>query len=249
MISGFHIRRTGSLSKKVLNLRLSNTKDDEEITKFLPNFRKINDNQRLKLLEFCYLIRDWNTKVNLISRKDIDYLVPNHLLPSISVSLIHDFKPKERVIDIGCGGGFPGLPLSILHPDTHFTLIDSNNKKIKIVEDIAKNLKLSNLNVICARAETIKEKFDTLLGRAVSAIPNFLGYCSHLQEQTSKSGLYYIKGGDFIQELHEAQITDYSLTPIQQMLPALSTDKFILYIPSHEIVSFHHRYLQNKNNS
>lgn len=192
------------------------------------------------LEKFCTLTNEWNEKVNLISRKDIDEIVPRHLLPSMSVACIRKFGSLERVIDVGCGGGFPGLPLAIMFPESNFTLLDSSTKKMMVVKDIVQKLKLENVRVVASRAEDCKEQFDSILGRAVSAIPNFLSFSSHLQDPKSNSGFWYLKGGNFSAELEDALIFDYSIYPVNNQLP-LDSDKVILFIPAKEIISFRKR--------
>lgn len=166
---------------------------------------------------------DWNNKVNLVSRKDIQFLIPNHIIPCLSMSLIRNFAKGETVIDVGTGGtslyleifyysehivitkqsltshifllegGLPGLPLAIACPNTQFTLIDSNVKKMMVVQDLADSLGLKNVRVICNRAEKLDERFDFMLGRAVSNLPNFLSFSSHLVDGKSKTPLTVVE--------------------------------------------------------
>ena len=146
--------------------------------------------------------------------------------------------------------------MSIVNPDAHFTLIDSNSKKMKVVQNIVDTLKLSNVKVVCSRAEDYHEKYDFILGRAVSAIPNFLNWSSHLLNETPQSksvttssdhtissGLLYLKGGDFTDELSEAKINPSSvqLFPVNELVQGLQSEKFVLYIPAHEISNFYNR--------
>lgn len=230
-----------------LQSSLSSSVDAAEVVKYAKQLEKYKDhfpnvaNEAWNsLAQFCAITVDWNSKVNLISRKDIDGIVENHLIPSMSIALVHKFKVNECVIDIGCGGGFPGLPLSIIHPHTQFTLLDSSEKKMRIVRDVSERLLLKNVKVVTSRAEDFPEKFGTLLGRSVSAVPNFLSFSSHLQDRDSDSGLWYIKGGDFSGEMEEAKIQNYQLHPVKDLLP-LDSAKFILHIPAIEINNFHKR--------
>ena len=118
-----------------------------------------------KLNQLYIITKQWNEKVNLISRKDIDYLIPNHILPSLSISLIKYFDHHDTIIDVGTGGGFPGLPLAIICPMANFTLLDSSSKKMMVVNDIVNSLELKNVKVINSRAELYRiEKYDFILG-------------------------------------------------------------------------------------
>ena len=179
-----------------------------DFSPYKKDFDSISEEQWNKLEELSLKLFDWNTKVNLVSRKDVEFLIPNHVIPCLSMSLIRNFKKGETVIDVGTGGGLPGLPLAIICPDAQFTLIDSNSKKMMVVSDMAASLGLKNVRVICCRAEKLTEKFDFLLGRAVSALPNFLSFSSHLLKEKSaassttiantgitvSSGMLYLKG-------------------------------------------------------
>ena len=225
----------------------------------------ITDSQWEALEALRSRLLEWNAKVNLVSRKDVDMLVPSHIIPSLAVMKVRWFQ-NEDVIDVGTGGGFPGLPLAIVCPEARFTLLDSNGKKIMVVRDIAEHLGLRNVRTVYARAETVEDRFDFILGRAVSAVPTFLSFASHLiradskaeptvvsgYEETVSSGLLYIKGGEFSPELREAKISGSKSFPIQGLLGGLlETDKSVLHIPSAEIAAFHKRHImeQRRKNS
>jgi 16S rRNA (guanine527-N7)-methyltransferase len=181
-------------------------------------FPKLTDSQLEKFSELKELYIEWNEKINLISRKDIENLDVHHLLHSLAISRIIKFPDKARVIDVGTGGGFPGIPLAILYPKVQFTLIDSIGKKIAVVNDIVQKLELTNVVAIQARSNEYKgERFDFVVSRAVSTLQKFKAETKHLLNRSSKiknSGIYYLKGGDFEEELKA--IRDYKLYPLRE---------------------------------
>ena len=166
-------------------------------------FKELTENQRSRLEQLIPLYKFWNGKINIISRKDMDNLAERHILHSLSIAKIIQFKKNDTVIDVGTGGGFPGIPLSILFPETHFTLVDSIGKKIKVVNEIIHELKLDNVTGRQERAEKIKEKYQYIVSRAVSSLPEFVAGTKHLVEKNNKDKheLIYLKGGDFMSEL------------------------------------------------
>lgn len=209
-----------------------------------------------ELEQLALKLYDWNSKINLVSRQDVGRLVENHILPSLSISKVRAFGRGERVIDVGTGGGLPGLPLAIVSPQATFTLIDSNSKKMMVVADLVSALGLGGrVKVVKGRAEEHADKYDFLLGRAVSAMPNFLSFSAHLLrppalhgdgQEGSKltSGLLYLKGGDFAGELAEAGISQSQLFPVSELVPPLAQtcDKSVLYVPAAEIAAFRDRH-------
>lgn len=239
LYKSFHRASTGKVYSTSLSAVSTDTLGDQ-LDLFRKYFPAVKDDAWSKLVDFSNLIVEWNEKVNLVSRKDINEVVHRHMLPSIAISKVKRFKDGETVIDIGCGGGFPGLPLAILNPQANFTLLDGSTKKMAVVQDMVEKLKLENVRVMACRAEECHEQFDSLLGRAVSAIPNFLSFSAHLQYPLSSSGLWYIKGGDFKNELREAKVKTYTLFPVKDSLP-IDSDKYVLHIPASEIISFHRR--------
>jgi 16S rRNA (guanine527-N7)-methyltransferase len=151
--------------------------------------------------------KHWNAKINLISRKDIDNLYMNHVLPCLSIAKVLNFSYSDRVIDIGTGGGFPGIPLAIMFPDVNFHLIDSIGKKIDVTKQIAKELMLSNVTTEVGRAENIRGHYSFVTGRAVCNLQLFYSLTRHLLKPGNiNGGMLYLKGGDGKIELAEADI-------------------------------------------
>lgn len=174
------------------------------ILKYFPDLSPIQQKQ-FALLEELYL--DWNEQINLISRKDIHELYLRHVLHSLAIAKVHQFLPEHKVLDVGTGGGFPGIPLAIMFPDTDFHLIDSIGKKISVVEDVAMTLDLENVVAEQIRAEKVKSKYHFVVSRAVTQMPQFMAwvrqrfYKQSLKNQTLPNGILYLKGGDLTQEL------------------------------------------------
>jgi 16S rRNA (guanine527-N7)-methyltransferase len=176
----------------------------ELIQKYFPNLTKEQIAQFAALQE---LYRDWNLKINVVSRKDIEELYLRHVLHSIGIAKIQEFKPDARILDVGTGGGFPGIPLAILFPETHFHLVDSIGKKIKVVNEVVDGLKLKNVMTTNARVEEIKGNYDFIVSRAVAAMPTFVHWVKGKIAKTSrhelKNGILYLKGGDLNEELQD----------------------------------------------
>lgn len=174
----------------------------ERITFYFPHLTSLQQ-ERFALLGQLY--REWNEKINVISRKDIDALYVHHVLHSLAIAKVISFRPGTRVMDVGTGGGFPGIPLSILFPETEFYLIDSIAKKIKVVSEIAFALGLKNVKAEQKRVELVPEKFDFIVSRAVTAFPDFLKLIKNKirpgNENDLPNGLLYLKGGDFEGEI------------------------------------------------
>jgi len=167
---------------------------------------KLSDNQKQKFLDAYHLYLDWNQKINVISRKDIEqHLVERHFLHSLSIAKFISFKNDTKILDIGTGGGFPGIPLAILFPHVQFTLSDSIAKKIKVVNTIAQELNLKNVQGLVGRSEQINDKFDFIISRAVTAFPQFMNFCKgKIQKKDNNAipnGVIYLKGGEFSSEL------------------------------------------------
>ena len=168
-------------------------------------FQDLSDLQRKQLTDLEELYNFWNEQINVISRKDTENFYERHVLHSMGIAKIIAFKDGTTILDIGTGGGFPGIPLAILFPNCHFTLIDSVGKKIKVVNEVAESLGLTNVIGIHGRAEALKEKFDFVVSRAVTAMPAFLywtrGKFNKKSNNTLPNGTLYLKGGDLKEEL------------------------------------------------
>lgn len=181
------------------------------ITKYFPEF----DTHTLKLLSRSIdLHKEWNEKINVISRKDIENIECHHYLHSLSILKFIKFNDKIEVLDVGTGGGFPGVPLAIALPHVKFYLLDSIQKKLKVIEDIKTQLQLKNIEIIWGRVEDYKKKHDILTARAVTSLPNFYD----LVKKNVKKELIYLKGGDFAQELQSIQLP-YEIYEISQKIP------------------------------
>ncbi len=174
----------------------------EIIKKYFPDLDPL---QMKQFAALGALYQEWNAKINVISRKDIDQLYERHVLHSLGIAKIAWFKPGTKIMDVGTGGGFPGIPLAVLFPETEFLLIDSIAKKIKVVEAVAAGISLKNVKALQGRAEEVHEKFDYIVSRAVTAFPNFVSLVgsrvSTIQRNELSNGILYLKGGDFEEEL------------------------------------------------
>ena len=174
----------------------------EAIKDYFPTLSNRQLNQ-FKLLEGLYA--EWNEKINVISRKDTEELYERHVLHSLAIAKVIIFKDNSKILDVGTGGGFPGIPLAIMYPNSEFLLVDSIGKKIKVVNAIADSLGLNNLRAVHKRAEDVNEKFDFVVSRAVTQMPLFLEWVKGKFESNSKhhlsNGILYLKGGDLTQEL------------------------------------------------
>ncbi|MDR2628939.1 MAG: 16S rRNA (guanine(527)-N(7))-methyltransferase RsmG [Puniceicoccales bacterium] len=155
-------------------------------------FPQLEESQLQQLIEYSKLLGEWNEKINLVSRKDIQNAISRHIIPSLSIFTVGNFAKGEDVLDIGTGGGLPGIPLAIVCRETNFTLIDSVGKKIMAVNDMVKKLNLHNVKTVNIRAEDFFDKFDKIVGRAVTNLANFLKYSKKLLK--SKGKIFYLKG-------------------------------------------------------
>lgn len=172
------------------------------ILKYFPNLAETQKQQFAKLQE---LYKDWNLKINVVSRKDIDELYLRHVLHSLGIAKVMEFKPNTKVMDVGTGGGFPGIPLAILFPETQFHLVDSIGKKIKVVNEVKDGLGLENVKTTHGRVEEVNETYDFIVSRAVAQMETFHRWIKNKvqkkQNHELKNGILYLKGGDLTEEL------------------------------------------------
>ena len=184
----------------------------------ISDYFSLSDHQEQQFAALDVLYRDWNSKINVISRKDIDNLYEHHVLHSLAIAKVLPFQPHTEILDVGTGGGFPGIPLAILFPECRFTLIDSIGKKIKVAQEVATALGLTNVECIQERAEEEKRKFDFVVSRAVMPLPDLVRLVqknvSNKQRNAVPNGLVVLKGGDLRDELRpfqkRAEITEIS---------------------------------------
>lgn len=171
----------------------------------LKQFTDLSENQILQFQKLQSLYEDWNSKINVISRKDIDELYTKHVLHSLAIAKIEKFEPGTYILDVGTGGGFPGIPLAILFPETRFYLIDVILKKINVVKAVVEALELKNVKAEQIRAENVKGDFDFIVSRAVTNMPDFVSWIKDKikkqQKHELKNGILYLKGGDLTEEL------------------------------------------------
>lgn len=174
----------------------------EIIQKYFPG---LTPEQTAQFNQMMPAYAEWNAKINVISRKDIEALYERHVLHSLSIAKFIRFKPGTKILDVGTGGGFPGIPLAVLFPETQFHLVDSIGKKIKVVNAVAESLGLKNVTSDQIRAEQLKEKYDFVVSRAVTRLPEFVGWVqnniSPKQQNSVPNGVIYLKGGDLAEEI------------------------------------------------
>jgi 16S rRNA (guanine527-N7)-methyltransferase len=178
----------------------------ELIKKYFP---ELSEKQLEQFSKLEKVYKEWNAQINVVSRKDIDELYLRHVLHSLGIVKIQEFKPGSSVMDVGTGGGFPGIPLAIMFPETKFLLVDSIGKKLKVVKAVVDELGLKNVTILHDRVENVKEKFDFIVSRAVTNMPDFVGWVRKKIKKDSvherRNGILYLKGGDLTEELKDYQ--------------------------------------------
>ena len=194
----------------------------EIIQRYFPN---LTEQQELQFSQLESLYKDWNLKINVVSRKDIDELYLRHVLHSLGIAKVQSFLPGSKILDIGTGGGFPGIPLAILFPEVDFHLVDSIGKKIKVVEEVCTGLQLQNVTITNARAETITGNYDFIISRAVAQMETFVRWVKNNVAKKSnhelKNGILYLKGGDLSEEL-----SGYPKAKVYRLLDFFEEDFF-----------------------
>lgn len=219
----------------------------EEILKYFVDF---TDQQRAQFAQLDPFYREWNEKINLVSRKDIDNLYPNHILHSLAILKFMKFKPQSRILDVGTGGGFPGIPLAIALPDVDFYLVDSIGKKINVVKDAIEVLGLKNVQAQHIRAEDLKVgSFDFVVSRAVAPLPDLMRWSQKHISKTHKNilpnGLIALKGGNVKAEIKTLWSGTYAdSTPVKKYfnLPHFE-DKYVVYVQGWKYFRFYSEYL------
>ena len=204
------------------------------ILKYFPD---LSQDQKQKFDKLNELYRFWNAQINVISRKDIDMLYLHHILHSLAIARVMKFLPGENVMDVGTGGGFPGVPLAILFPETNFHLVDSIGKKIKVVKEVSGAIGLKNLRASHERAEQINEKFNFIISRAVTQLKDFYpwvrGKFKKESTNTLLNGVLYLKGGDLQQEIIDAGLKSVQQFPINDYFAEDFFDtKYVIYFPA-----------------
>ncbi len=202
------------------------------IEKYFPD---LTDLQLKQFAQLDALYRDWNAQINVISRKDIDTLYERHVLHSLAIAKFIRFVDNTDILDVGTGGGFPGIPLAIMFPKVNFYMVDSIGKKIKVVNAVADELGLKNVRAEHQNSKAVKQKFDFVVSRAVTAFPKFIhlvkGKIKVPNKNSISNGIIYLKGGDLSEELKDFK-NNVTLTPISQYFKEAFFDtKWVLYYP------------------
>ena len=206
------------------------------VAKILKYFPEITAEQVAQFEQMGPLYTEWNSKINLVSRKDIDEIYTRHILHSLAIAKVIQFPSGASVLDVGTGGGFPGIPLAVLYPDVSFHLVDSIGKKIKVVNQVAEALDLKNVKGTIGRAEELKDKYDFVVSRAVTRLKPFYGWVKGKFNKQSahemKNGIFYLKGGDLKEELTESKLR-YKLFKLPDYFEEeFFETKQVVYVPA-----------------
>jgi 16S rRNA (guanine527-N7)-methyltransferase len=202
----------------------------------ISDYFKLTDRQAEQFAQLDALYRDWNSKINVISRKDIDILYEHHVLHSLSIAELLPFQPGTTIMDVGTGGGFPGIPLAILFPDCRFMLVDSVKKKIHVATEVAKAIGLENVECVWERVEDEKRTFDFVVSRAVMPLPDLVKLTrkniDRHQRNALPNGWLVLKGGDLRDELRPFRSLAET-TPIREFFPdEWFAEKYVIYLPN-----------------
>jgi 16S rRNA (guanine527-N7)-methyltransferase len=199
-------------------------------------FPKLPEENWEKLMQYTDLLKDWNAKINLVSRKDMDRLETKHLAHCLTITHFLRLMPKSQILDVGTGGGLPGIPLAICYPQAQFTLMDSIGKKIMVVDDMVKRLDLKNIEIKRGRVEELPKKrtYDFIIGRAVTALPTFFGWVNNKIRKGAKNspanGILYLKGGDYTEELKSSGLHPAKIWNLDELLPQAELgEKYLIH--------------------
>ena len=199
-------------------------------------FPEITDTSWTALRQYTSLLREWNGKINLVSRKDMDRLETKHLAHCLTITYFLRLMPKAQILDVGTGGGLPGIPLAICYPQARFTLMDSIGKKVMVLEDMVEKLGLQNVEVRRGRVEEMPKRrsFDFVIGRAVTALPTFFNWVNNKIRKSSRNspanGILYLKGGDYTEELKTSGLHPAKIWDLDDFLPQAGLgEKYLIH--------------------
>lgn len=207
----------------------------QDVTLIQQYFPSLSEKQKDQFARVGPLYAEWNEKINVVSRKDIENIYANHILHSLGIAKVISFKPGAEVLDVGTGGGFPGIPLAIMFPETQFHLVDSIGKKITVVNEVATALGLKNVRAEKIRAEQVNGKYDFIVSRAVTRMKEFYGWVHNKAKKDSTNsldnGILYLKGGDLDEEMDELR-KPYSMYALSDYFKEeFYATKCVVYLP------------------